>query len=435
MAKKNYNENQEHSREQDLEASQNGGQLGRDEVLASDADLDAELMDPDFEERKYRPIRRRRDGRLGCMGGVMYGVFIISLSIILACVTWLFASDVLALNKEEVTANITLPKEIFTYKEEPVLDADGNPKYAENGSPLMETVTYADIDYVAKELKNAGIIDYSFMFKLFSSFSNAETKIDPGTYALSTELDYRALVKNMQVGSQNQVETKVTFPEGFTMHQIFQRLDENNICSYVDLMNAAANYDFSYPFLEEIPLGDATRLEGYLFPDTYYFYEGMSATSAISKFLDTFHYKRTQEMIDLAAAMGLSFREVVTVASMVEKEAANDEERATIASVIYNRLEAGMQLGIDATSLYSHPEHEGAPTTEMLEDASDPYNTRINTGLTPTPICSPGSSSLTAAFKPATTNYYYYALDTETGTHRFFTNATEFNNFVATQNY
>lgn len=433
MAKKNYNENQMHSQKQ--EVSQSGRPLGRDEILASDADLDAEFMDPDFEERKYRPIRRRRDGRLGCMGGIMYGVFIISLSIILACITWLFASDVLALNKEEVTANITLPKEIFTYKEEAVLDADGNPKYTEDGTPLMETVTYADIDYVAKELKNAGIIDYSFMFKLFSSFSHAETKIDPGTYALSTELDYRALVKNMQVGSQNQVETKVTFPEGFTMHQIFQRLDENNICSYVDLMNAAANYDFSYPFLEDIPLGDATRLEGYLFPDTYYFYEGMSATSAISKFLDTFHYKRTQEMIDLAAAKGMSFRDVVTVASMVEKEAANDEERSTIASVIYNRLEAGMPLGIDATSLYSYPEHEGAPTTDMLEDADDPYNTRINTGLTPTPICSPGSSSLTAAFKPATTNYYYYALDTETGTHRFFTNATEFNNFVATQSY
>ena len=409
--------------------------LARDEMLAYDADLDAEYEDPDFEERDYRPIRFRRDGRRGCLGGLMYGIFVISLSIVLACVGWMFASDVLALNKAELSATVTLPKDIFEYKEEPVLDDDGNPKYAEDGTALMETVTYADIDYVATELKNAGLIEYTFLFELFAKFANADTKIDPGTYALTTELDYRALVSNMQVGSENQVETKVTFPEGFTMHQIFQRLDEYNICSYVDLINAAANYDFTYPFLEDIPLGDASRLEGFLFPDTYYFYEGMSATGAIDKLLGTFHLKRTQEMIDLAAQMGYSFRDVITIASMIEKEAANDEERATIASVIYNRLASGMALGVDATSLYTHPDHEGAPTDEMLNDASDPYNTRINTGLPPSPICSPGINSINAAFKPASTNYYYYALDTATGVHRFFTNQTDFNNFVATQNY
>ena len=117
-----------------------------------------------------------------------------------------------------------------------------------------------------------------------------------------------------------------------------------------------------------------------------------------------------------------------------EKEAANDEERPLIASVIYNRLSTGMPLGIDATILYIHPEHEGAPTAEMLAEDS-PYNTRDRIGLPPTPICNPGLASLKAALNPATTNYYYYALDTETGTHRFFTNINEFNAFVATQNY
>ena len=425
MADQNYN----WKKEQDDQG------LARDEMLAYDADLDAEYEDPDFEERDYRPIRFRRDSRRGCLGGLMYGVFVISLSIVLACVGWMFASDVLALNKAELSATVTLPQDIFEYKEEPVTDDEGNPEYAADGTPLTETVTYADIDYVATELKNAGIIEYPFLFKIFAMFSDADTKIDPGTYSLTTELDYRALVSNMQVGSANQVETKVTFPEGFTMHQIFQRLDENNICSYVDLMNAAANYDFTYPFLEDIPLGDASRLEGFLFPDTYYFYEGQSATSTIDRLLGTFHLKRTQEMIDLAEQMGYSFRDVITVASMIEKEAANDEERATIASVIYNRLSAGWPLQIDATSLYTPPDHEGAPTDEMLADASDPYNTRINTGLPPSPICSPGINSINAAFKPASTNYYYYALDTATGVHRFFTNQTDFNNFVATQNY
>ena len=93
----------------------------------------------------------------------------------------------------------------------------------------------------------------------------------------------------MQVGSANQVETKVTFPEGFTMHQIFQRLDENNICSYVDLMNAAANYDFTYPFLEDIPLGDRLPAGGLPVPGHLLFStRGQSATSTIDRLLGTF---------------------------------------------------------------------------------------------------------------------------------------------------
>ena len=119
---------------------------------------------------------------------------------------------------------------------------------------------------------------------------------------------------------------------------------------------------------------------------------------------------------------------------MIEKEAADDEERADIASVIYNRLRADMVLGIDATILYIHPEHEGAPTEEMLKEKS-PYNTRRSAGLPPTPICNPGLASFQAALTPSQTDYYYYALDTDTGRHRFFTNEEEFNAFVATQNY
>jgi UPF0755 protein len=131
---------------------------------------------------------------------------------------------------------------------------------------------------------------------------------------------------------------------------------------------------------------------------------------------------------------GRSIQEIVTIASMIEKEAANDEERSMIASVIYNRLTAGMPLGIDSTILYIHPEHEGAPTQDMLTEDS-PYNTRDRVGLPPTPICNPGKQSLKAALLPSQSNYYYYALDVDSGTHRFFTNIADFNAFVATQDY
>jgi UPF0755 protein len=143
----------------------------------------------------------------------------------------------------------------------------------------------------------------------------------------------------------------------------------------------------------------------------------------------------TAEMLEQAENSGYKLSGAITIASMIEKEAANDDERAVIASVIYNRLKADMPLGVDSTSLYTHQDHDGAPTDEMLADASDAYNTRLNKGLTPTAICSPGIKSIRAALQPSDTKYYYYALDTATGTHKFFKTAGEFNAFVATQNY
>ena len=139
-------------------------------------------------------------------------------------------------------------------------------------------------------------------------------------------------------------------------------------------------------------------------------------------------------MINQMQNLGLDIRSVVNIASLIEKEAANDNERRLIASVIYNRLAANMPLGIDASILYLYPEHEGAPTGEMLASESQ-YNTRINLGLPPTPIANPGLASIQAVLNPEATGYYYYALDTATNEHRFFTNANEFNQFVATQNY
>ena len=175
-------------------------------------------------------------------------------------------------------------------------------------------------------------------------------------------------------------------------------------------------------------------MEGYLFPDTYEFYEGMPAATAINKLLEVFHYRMTAEMLEWQEESGYTMRQIVTIASMIEKEAANDTEQYTIASVIYNRLNKDWPLQIDSTTLYEYPDHEGAPTAEMLAKDS-PYNTRISKGLPPSPICNPGITSIRAALQPSSTNYMYYALNTATGQHEFFTNADAFNAFVATQNY
>lgn len=368
----------------------------------------------------------KSENKSGLAGGALYFLFVISVSVILACLAWAAATDVLGFKSSDTVAQITLDKDRFTYQEVTVTDDDGNTK--------TKKVHYADMSYVADQLKDNGIIKYKWLFKLFGSVYNADEKIDPGTYELKAIYDYKALVKKMTSGSAAMVTKKITFPEGYTMRQIFKKLNDEGVCDYDELMDAAANSTFNYSFLEGTEKGDANRLEGFLFPDTYEFYEGMPAATAINKLLEVFHYKMTAEMLEWQEESGYTMREIVTIASMIEKEAANDTERYTIASVIYNRLKKDWPLQIDSTTLYEYPDHEGAPTAEMLAKDS-PYNTRISKGLPPSPICSPGITSIRAALQPSSTNYMYYALNTATGQHEFFKTADAFNAFVATQNY
>ena len=397
------------------EAPTVGRNLRGDQMLVYDSELDEidYTDDEDLPEfRDYMPIRFRRYGRIGIGGGLMYGLFVISVSIILACVSWMFASDVLALNKEAKNAIVV----IEAY--EPTGDMPTVEVIHDQEVPIQ-----VDIDQVATALKNGGIIQYKWLFKLFSQFSHANTKIDPGTYSVSTELDYRALVTNMQFGSENQEKTTVTFPEGWSMAQIFQLLEESNVCQEKDLYEAAANYDFDYDFLADLELGDAKRLEGYLFPDTYEFYQGEAAPVTISRFLNNTKNRLTEEMYEQAEALGMTMREILIMASLIEKEAgAAEGERENMASVLYNRLGVGMKLQLDSTVNYV----KGTSTLDLsIEDTEidDPYNTYVYEGLPPGPICNPGLASIQAALEPASTNYWYwYSVD---GVSSFFTSYDE----------
>ena len=289
-------------------------------------------------ERDYRPIRQSHEYRSGCLGGMMYFVFILCVSVVLACLTWMAASDMLALNKTPYTTTVTLPMSVFSSETVDTFDENG----VKTGT---KRVTHADMEYVSNTLKEAGLIEYKWLFELFGRFSHADTKIKPGEYELQSTFDYRALVQNMRPGSGSAVTVQVTFPEGFSLRQTFLLLEEKGVANYDDLMSAAASYKFNYDFLEDMESDQANRLEGFLFPDTYEFYVGMQSSSAINKFLENFHYRMTAELLQRMEERGQNIHEVITIASMIEKEAANDNERATIASVIYNRLRAGMPLG------------------------------------------------------------------------------------------
>ena len=379
---------------------------------------------PRSDENKI--IRKNRDMRVGCLGGLMYFVFVVSVSVILACLAWMAASDVLALNKVSHAAIVDLSDDIFTAETYETTDDEGN--------VITKTITYADIDAVADILEANGLIEYKALFKFYCDISHASNKIAAGSYELSTDYDYRALVKKMNQYSGAAVTVEVMLPEGYTMQQIFEKLEENKVASVEDLMEAAKNFSYNYSFLDAERLGDANRLEGYLFPDTYEFYAYMEPSSAINKFLDNYRRRVNSDMEAQAEKMGRSMEEIIIIASLIEKEAGSDAERSTIASVIYNRLAQGMPLQIDATVLYATGKSEIDPEAGDLQIES-PYNTYVVKGLPAGPISNPGLASIKAALAPAKTNYLYYALDTATGTHKFFKTYAEHKSFVATQNY
>ena len=287
---------------------------------------------------------------------------------------------------------------------------------------------------VADKLEEQGLIEYKMVFKLFCSLTHTSgkageegAKITPGTYELNTDMDYRALISSMGSSSANRMTTTVTIPEGMTEAQIFALLEEKGVSTVEQLEEAAANYDFKFSFLKGVvPLGDPKRLEGYLFPDTYEFYMGEEPVSVLNKMILRFDEIFTDEMRQEVQNDGRTIQDVVTVASMIEKET-DGSDQAKIASVIYNRLdnptsETAGYLNIDATILYA------TGGTEVDLNADTPYNTRTHKGLTPTAIASPGVDALKAAVYPDSTRYYFYALGDD-GKHHFFATYREQQNF------
>lgn len=347
------------------------------------------------------PVQFRKERRVGILGGIMYFIFIVAVSTLLACVCWFAATDVLALGKPEETVEITVPEGY-------------------------------DIDSLAQILYENGVINYRGLFKFYGGFANVEDKVKEGTYLLYTNYDYRAIVSGLTPAGGTRVSVSVTIPEGYTLMQTFNLLEERGVCKADKLWDCATNYDFDYDFLDSSTLGETKRLEGYLFPDTYEFYIGQDADAVIKKFLSNFNNRFDDDLIARAESLGYTMDEIVTVASLIEEEAAGDEDRAMIASVIYNRLNSSSfpYLQFDSTINYVINETGEDFSTEL----DSPYNTYKYEGLPVGAISNPGMAAIKAALYPEETSYYYYALDIY-GEHRFFNSYDGFLAFVNSSDY
>ena len=297
----------------------------------------------------------------------------------------------------------------------------------------------SDAKAVGNLLKEDGIIQYPFVFELVAKYENYVT-FQAGTHVLNSNMDYMTLMKSMQKPKKSRETVRVTIPEGLPAAKIAKILEENGVCDASDFLSALENTDFRFSYESEIPDDSRIyrRLEGYLFPDTYEFYKNHNAKNALGKLIDAFadHIDEDAFASSKAKSMGYSMKDVVIIASLIEKETDGTDQR-DIASVIYNHLQkpgetAGL-LQIDASLLYGLPDHTGA-ITNADKAVDTPYNLYLHKGLPPTAIANPGSAALKAAMDPNDTDYYYYALGTD-GKHHFSKTLSEHNAFVGSSSY
>lgn len=343
------------------------------------------------EQQAQRSAKRRKNKRRGV---VVYLICVVLVSAILAGIGWFLANDLCALNKDYVEATIV------------VEERDG-------------------VRAVAKKLKKAGLINNKGFFCFVGRFMHAGKKIDPGTYEnLNTNMDYRSLISSMHDYEADRREEegliRLTVTEGMTVREIIDLLAENGIATVEELEDACANYEFKdYDFLREDQLGKIERVEGYLFPDTYDFSPDKSAVYAIDTLLTGFVNQLDGDLMSGIERSGYSLQQIIAMASIVEKEGIGDEEeRANIASVMYNRMNntSGGTYGylqLDTTVYYAlaleGKEKRDFPVGDALQEYDSPYNTYKYAGLPAGPICNPGMSAIKAAVYPSDTNYYYFA--------------------------
>jgi UPF0755 protein len=262
----------------------------------------------------------------------------------------------------------------------------------------------AGVGEIADLLEERSVISSGFWFEARTTLAGARGDLKPGIYNLRRDMSYGAAIDALTEGPPRNL-INVTFPEGIALREIAPRVRRAGVRG--DYVRASRRSSLLDP--RRYGATRARDLEGFLFPATYQLRRGASARSLVDKQVTAF--KREFAKIDLRAArrVNLTAYDVLIIAALVEREAQLDEERPLVASVIYNRLKAGMNLGIDATVRYA-ANNWTKPVTRSQLDSPSPYNTYNHPGLPPGPIGNPGLASMRAAARPARTKYLYYVV-------------------------
>ncbi len=262
---------------------------------------------------------------------------------------------------------------------------------------IQRGATFAD---VVGALNDKHVLQHPLAFRILARLRHADASIKAGEYRFPAHQTSDDILKRLVRGEQFAVW--VTIPEGYTAREVAQTLAGR-------ALGDAAAYERIFLRSGGITVGNVPtqNLEGYLYPSTYLLPTDDSPRQIARVLVDQFRQELPPDAVARARELHRSVPEVVTIASLIEREGKADDERPTIASVIYNRLRLGMPLEIDASIEYTFPEHHDVITKRDLQSDS-PYNTYAHTGLPPTPIANPGKPSLDAAFRPAHSDYLYY---------------------------
>jgi len=353
--------------------------------------------------RKRRRSRRHKNS--GCAGTMVYVIAVVGASLVISLAAIFTANDVFAFVKDNAMQQF----------------------YVSENTKLAA---------LAKDLDKQGIINYGTVFKAYLAVKgDSADDVLAGEYQLNPSMDYGQIIDKLTNSSSSDT-LQITIPEGYSVAQVRQLLLDNHVCTADALDKVLNQYPFKHDFLQDEKPVEEGWLEGYLFPDTYEIYKGNgSVVDTVNKMLNNFASRYGSEITDGANELGRSMHDIVTVASLVEREAQRDDERARIAGVIYNRLNNSSEfpyLQVDASVLYGLGRTSGKLTDEDLKSDS-PYNLYTTEGLPPGPICNPGYASLYAASHPESHDYYYYVAMPD-GSHLFASSYEEHQRNIATSN-
>lgn len=341
---------------------------------------------------KRKPVKKSSSVR----STYIFFIVVIVVSMALSIYAVFCMNDVLAITKTKSSVTVSLQEEVDS--------------------------TSDAIDILADK----GLIKCKNFCKLFAKYREAYVggPYQPGVYYLNGKIGLEGMLMTLQGDSSTSETVTLMFPEGTTVPEIIDKLVENDVCDRTALLSVISSTDFSYSLVSDLKAKEEVpyRLEGYLFPDTYEFYVGENASSVIKKFLANGDAKITEEDRKQAEKLGYSMYEIITIASIIQKEAGNEDQMKTISSVIHNRLSDQVNMpsiGCQSTSDYitnfvgPSLSSTSAHTADYYMQYYDTQVTSKVVGLPAGPICNPGMAAIEAALYPEDTSYYYFFHDTK----------------------
>lgn len=293
---------------------------------------------------------------------------------------------------------------------------------------IIELKRGTSLSTLAKELRNKNIITDEYRFKLYVKVFGGFEKAQAGTYSFIGDISPSKVLETITSGkTYKELKITVTIPEGFTLEQTLRRLEAKNIAPYSVLKRIA----YDKKFIDSLGI-NADNLEGYLYPETYSFFEEKPKPKRVFKTMVKEFFKQLPDNYEkMVNSQGLTLTEAVTFASLIEKETMKQFEKPLVSEVIWNRIKRKMPLGIDAAIIYGIKNYDGDIKWKDLRNRNNPYNTRIHRGLPPGPIGAVSKTSLQSVLVPTKHGYLYYVLiPGRNGEHKFTKTLSEHNKYV-----